>query len=315
MNTTRQGAAVDARGIGVEGPRGWAFRGIDISAEPGALIAVQGSSGSGRTCLLLALTGRMRITAGEATVAGLPLPKRIGTVRSRTAIAHVPGVVELEPALTVAEHLKEQALLGHRFQGLSASLPWGRRQKEATRARIDAALAVVGLDPASLVKGLRTAVRDLERIEALRLSVALGIMHGPQLLAVDDVDLKLSAAERAEAWELLRGVTRTGITVVAAGSEAPADAVLVRTTPAPAAADTAAADTIAAPAAKTPEAPAAEAPAAEAPAAEAPAAKPAAGKTPAADAPGAAGTGTESATHTGTDEEEAADAFAETGRA
>ncbi|MFD5732244.1 ATP-binding cassette domain-containing protein [Streptomyces sioyaensis] len=287
MNTTRQGAAVNARGIGVEGPRGWAFQGIDITAEPGALIAVQGSSGSGRTCLLLALTGRMRITAGEATVAGLPLPKRMGTVRSRTAIAHVPGVVELEPALTVGEHLKEQALLGHRFQGLSASLPWGKRQKEATRARIDAALAAVRLDPGTLVKGLGTAVRDLERIEALRLSVALGIMHGPQLLAVDDVDLKLSAEERAEAWQLLRDLAQAGTTIVAAGSEAPADALVVRTTPAPATA------------AKADAAPAEAAPEAEA------------------DAP-ADDSGTADGTHPHTDEtdkEEAAHAFAETGRA
>ncbi|MFI1156531.1 ATP-binding cassette domain-containing protein [Streptomyces sioyaensis] len=292
MNTTRQGAAVSARGIGVEGPRGWAFQGIDITAEPGALIAVQGSSGSGRTCLLLALTGRMRITAGEATVAGLPLPKRMGTVRSRTAIAHVPGVVELEPALTVGEHLKEQALLGHRFQGLGASLPWGRRQKEATRARIDAALAAVRLDPATLVKGLRTAVRDLERIEALRLSVALGIMHGPQLLAVDDVDLKLSAEERAEAWQLLRDLAQAGTTIVAAGSEAPADALVVRTTPAPAA--SAETETAPAPAAET------DAPPADAPADD---------------------SGTAGSTHPHTDEtdetdeEEAAHAFAETGRA
>ncbi|WP_329176846.1 ATP-binding cassette domain-containing protein [Streptomyces decoyicus] len=229
MNTTRQGAAVNAGGIGVEGPRGWAFRGVDIAAEPGTLIAVQGPSGSGRTCLLLALTGRMRITEGEAEIAGFPLPKRMGSVRARTAIAHVPGVADLEPALTVGEHLKEQALLGHRFQGLGASLPWSKRNKEATRARIDAALAAVRLDPATLPKGLRTAVRDLERIEALRLSVALGVMHGPQLLAVDDVDLKLTGAERDQAWQLLRDLTREGTTVVAAGSDAPADALTVRT--------------------------------------------------------------------------------------
>ncbi|MFE1174622.1 ATP-binding cassette domain-containing protein [Streptomyces sp. NPDC058773] len=226
MNTTRQGAAVDARGIGVEGPRGWAFRGVGITAEPGSLIAVQGPSGSGRTCLLLALTGRMRITEGEATVAGLPLPKRMGTVRGRTALAHVPGVADLEPALTVGEHLREQALLGHRLKG---SLPWGRRHKEATRARVDAALAAARLDPGTLAKGLRTTVRDLERIEALRLSVALGLMHGPQLLAVDDVDLKLSDAERTEAWGLLRDLTREGLTVVAAGDGAPADALTVST--------------------------------------------------------------------------------------
>ncbi|MGA4953235.1 ATP-binding cassette domain-containing protein [Streptomyces lydicamycinicus] len=230
MNTTRQGAAVNARGIGVEGPRGWAFRAVDITAEPGTLIAVQGPSGSGRTCLLLALTGRMRITEGEATVAGLALPKRMGSVRSRTALAHVPGVADLEPALTVGEHLKEQALLGPRIQGSPlASLPWGKRHKEATRARVDAALAAARLDPGTLPKGLRTTVRDLERIEALRLSVALGLMHGPQLLAVDDVDLKLADAERTEAWQLLRDLAREGLTVVAAGDGAPQDALIVRT--------------------------------------------------------------------------------------
>ncbi|WP_407286625.1 ATP-binding cassette domain-containing protein [Streptomyces sp. BP-8] len=233
MNTTRQGAAVGARGIGVRGPRGWAFQGVDIAADPGSLIAVQGPSGSGRTCLLLALTGRMRITTGTATVAGFPLPKRIGTVRARTAIAHVTGVADLEPALTVGEHLKEQALLGRRLKG---SLPWGKQHKAATRARMDAALTASGLDADVLPKGLGTAVRDLERIEALRLSIALAVMHGPQLLAVDDVDLKLSAAERDQAWQLLRDLALSGTTVVAVGSDAPADALVVRTAPAAAAA-------------------------------------------------------------------------------
>lgn len=234
MNTTRQGAAVNARGIGVQGPRGWAFRGVDIAADAGSLIAVQGPSGSGRTCLLLALTGRMRITEGQATVAGLPLPKRMGTVRGRTAIAHVPGVADLEPALTVGEHLREQALLGRRLKG---SLPWGKRHKEAARARMNAALAAARLDPDTLAKGLRTTVRDLERIEALRLSIALAVMHGPELLAVDDVDLKLSAAERDLAWQVLRDLALAGTTVVAAGSDAPADALVVRTTRTDASAD------------------------------------------------------------------------------
>lgn len=72
-------------------------------------------------------------------------------------------------------------------------------------------------------------MRDLERIEALRLSVALGLMHGPQLLAVDDVDLKLAGAERTEVWQLLRDLSREGLTVVAAGDGAPEDALIVST--------------------------------------------------------------------------------------
>ncbi|GAA3176171.1 MULTISPECIES: ATP-binding cassette domain-containing protein [Streptomyces] len=230
MDTTRQGAAVIAKGIGVKGPRGWAFRGVDISAEPGALIALQGPSGSGRTCLLLALTGRMRLAEGQATVAGFPLPKRMGAVRGRTAVAHVPGVADLEPALTVGEHLKEQALLVRRLKGSPLSgLSWGRRNREERRARIEAALAAVSLDPDTLPKGLNTAVRDLERLEALRLSLALGMLHAPHLLAVDDVDLKLSAAEREQIWGLLRELSAAGTTVVAVAGDAPEDALIVRT--------------------------------------------------------------------------------------
>ncbi|MGC5411717.1 ATP-binding cassette domain-containing protein, partial [Streptomyces sp. DT225] len=74
-----------------------------------------------------------------------------------------------------------------------------------------------------------TAVRDLERTEALRLSVALALTGRPRLLAVDDTDLKLSDAERAEVWQLLRSVAAAGTTVLAVCSKAPEDAVTVRT--------------------------------------------------------------------------------------
>ncbi|WP_260638353.1 ATP-binding cassette domain-containing protein [Streptomyces angustmyceticus] len=233
MDSTPHGAAVTAAGFGVKGPRGWAFRDIDLTAGPGSLIAVQGPSGSGRTCLLLALTGRMKSAAGTAEVGGLPLPKKKAAVRSVTALAHVPGVAELDPALTVGEHLRERALLQGRFGSSLRALLRPRRERRAeARALVDTALAAAGLDLESLPKGIRTSVRDLERLEALRLSVALALIGGPRLLAVDDTDLKLSGHERAAAWELLRGVAAAGTTVLAVCSEPPEDGegvVLVRT--------------------------------------------------------------------------------------
>ncbi|PJN41200.1 ABC transporter ATP-binding protein [Streptomyces sp. CB02959] len=242
MDSTPHGAAVTAAGFGVKGPRGWAFRDLDITAEPGALIAVPGPSGSGRTCLLLALTGRMKPAAGTAEVAGLPLPQRMAAVRSRTALAHVPGVAELDPALTVGEHLRERALLQGRFGASLRTLLRPRRERRAqARALVDDALTAAGLDVAALPKGIRTSVRDLERLEALRLSVALALIGGPRLLAVDDTDLKLSDAERTAAWALLRALAEAGTTVLAVCSEPPADlagVVLVRTgRPEPDAAD------------------------------------------------------------------------------
>ncbi|MFJ9408531.1 ATP-binding cassette domain-containing protein [Streptomyces sp. NPDC101393] len=241
MDSTPHGAAVTAAGFGVKGPRGWAFRDIDIVAGPGSLIAVQGPSGSGRTCLLLALTGRMKTAAGAAEIGGLPLPKKRAAVRSVTALAHVPGVAELDPALTVGEHLRERALLQGRFGGSVRALLRPRQERRAAaRALVDTALDAAGLDLESLPKGIRTSVRDLERLEALRLSVALGLIGGPRLLAVDDTDLKLSDGERAEAWAMLRGLAAAGTTVVAVCSDPPKDAgradsadlVLVRTGPA-----------------------------------------------------------------------------------
>lgn len=224
------GVAVTAEGFGLRGPRGWAFRGIDLTAEPGALIAVEGPSGSGRTSLLLALTGRMKATEGTATVGEARLPKQLSAVRRFSAPANVAGVTDLEPALTVGEHLRERELLQHRFGDSVRALlrPRAERTAEA-RLRIDTALTAAGLDLESLPKGARTAVRDLERLEVLRLSVALALIGRPRLLAVDDLDLKLSDTERTEAWELLRSLAESGTTVLAVCGEAPADAVPVTT--------------------------------------------------------------------------------------
>ncbi|MGI5468269.1 ATP-binding cassette domain-containing protein [Streptomyces sp. CA-132043] len=230
MDSTPHGAAVKAQGLGVEGPRGWAFQDVDITAEPGALIAIEGPSGSGRTCLLLALTGRMKTAAGKARVAGLSLPKKMAAVRGVTSLAHVPGVSELDPAFTVAEHLHERALLERRFGGPVRALLRPRRERRAeARGRIDTALEAAGLDPETLPKGVRTPVRDLERLEALRLSVALALIGSPRLLAVDDTDMKLSDEERVQAWAMLRGLAEAGTTVLAVCSQAPEDAVVVST--------------------------------------------------------------------------------------
>ncbi|MFK4595278.1 ATP-binding cassette domain-containing protein [Streptomyces pristinaespiralis] len=225
-----QGAAMSVEGFGLKGPRGWAFRSVTVDAEPGALVAIEGPSGSGRTCLLLALTGRMRPTEGRAEVAGLQLPRKMAAVRRISALGPVPGVSDLDPALTVAEHLRERALLQRRFDGSLRALFRPRAERAAAAAeRVEKALAAAGLDLATLPKRERTAVRDLERLEELRLSVALALIGGPRLLAVDDVGLKLSDTERATAWGLLRSVADSGTTVLAVCAEAPEDAVVIRT--------------------------------------------------------------------------------------
>lgn len=243
------GAAVKAEDFGVKGPRGWVFRGVGIDAAPGSLIAVEGPSGSGRTCLLLALTGRMKPTEGHAEIGRHRLPKKMAAVRRIAALGPVPGVNDLDQALTVAEQLREGALLQRRYDGPVRALLRPREERRvSTAARIDAALAAAGLDVATLPKGPRTSVRDLERLESVRLSVAIALLGSPRLLAVDDLDLKLSGTERAEAWDLLRSLAARGTTVLAVCSEAPSDATVLRTGPAAEPAALAAGDSTAGPA-------------------------------------------------------------------
>lgn len=257
MDGTPHGAAIAAEGLGVRGPRGWAFRAVDVDAPPGSLVAVEGPSGSGRTCLLLTLTGRMRPSAGRAEVAGLALPRRMAAVRRVSALAHVPGVAELDGSLTVGEHLRERALLQRRFGASPGALfrtgapfrsgaPFrtgalfrsgalfrtGAERAVREAARTEAVLTAAGLEVSALPKGAGTAVRELGRLEALRLALALALVGAPRLVAVDDTDLKLTAAERDRVWALLRSLAGAGTTVLAVCAEAPpGDAVVVRTAP------------------------------------------------------------------------------------
>lgn len=231
---TPAGASVHAEDFGMDGPRGPVFGGVHFDAPPGSLIAIQGPSGSGRTCLLLALTGRMKATAGRAVVGGRRLPRESAAVRRISTLGAVPGVTDPEPALSVAEQLREQLLLQRRFGSpLRSLLTSPARRAAASRARLDAVLRDVNLDLESLPKGPRTRVRDLDRLELLQLSVAGALLGRPRLLAVDDVDLKLTEEERTAAWELLRSVAASGPTVLAVCSRAPAGALVVRTAAAP----------------------------------------------------------------------------------
>jgi hypothetical protein len=110
-----------------------------------------------------------------------------------------------------------------------------RARAAGDAARAEEALRTAGLDLAGLPTVGRTAVRDLSRAQEIRLSVALALLGRPgrpAVVAVDDADLGLSAAEREEAVALLASLAASGTTVLAAFREAPRAAdVVVSTAP------------------------------------------------------------------------------------
>ncbi|MFC1416824.1 ABC transporter ATP-binding protein [Streptacidiphilus cavernicola] len=206
------GVAVRVEGLGLRGPRGWVYRGVELAVRPGGLAVVGGAAGSGRTSLLLTLAGRMRPSEGLAEVAGLALPKQAAAVRRLAGLGPMPGVNDLEGALTVAEHLRERRLLHASRRPL-------RARRGAPLRTVEQALALAGLTVEELPQGPRTPVRELTPMQALRLSTALALLGRPRLLCVDDTEDRLPAAERTAAWAMLRGVADAGTTVLAAGTD------------------------------------------------------------------------------------------------
>ncbi|MFG3696484.1 ATP-binding cassette domain-containing protein [Micromonospora sp. NPDC047620] len=205
---------VEARGLGLRTRRGWVFRDVDLTVAAGELHAVTGLPGSGRTSLLLALAGRFPTSEGRLTRHG------------PAALGQVAGVHEPDPALTVAEHVRERLLL-------LGPVPRRRRRQlvpvAALRARrayrrdaFAAALAGAGFtgevpfDP-------DTRGRDLTPLQRQVLGLVLATLGGPRLIVADDVDAGCDAPERARLWATLARLADQGYAVVATARAVEAD--------------------------------------------------------------------------------------------
>lgn len=166
---------------------------LSFCAPAGSVVAVCGPSGSGRTSLLLTLTGRLRPTRGTAMVAGLDVVRSSGRVRDLTGLGEFERVNALEPSMTPAAHVAEQRLYR-----------WGALGRDA-----DNVLATVELDAAHV------RVRDLDAEQRCRAGIALALVGGKRLVALDDLDRDLSDEQLGRVVALLRELAEErSITVV-----------------------------------------------------------------------------------------------------
>lgn len=76
---------------------------VDLTVGPREVVAVVGANGTGKSTLLMTVTGRLEPLGGRVEILGAPVDERSAAMRA--AVAVDLGVEAFFPALTVREHL------------------------------------------------------------------------------------------------------------------------------------------------------------------------------------------------------------------
>jgi ABC-2 type transport system ATP-binding protein len=181
---------------GKQGTRGIrALDGLDISVPRGIIFGLLGPNGAGKTTTVKILTSLARPDAGTARVEGVDVLARPGQVR------HMIGVVAQRSGADPTATGRENLILQGRLYGLRG---------EAVRARANELLAHFGLTEAA-DRLVRTYSGGMQR----RLDVALGLVHRPAVLFLDEPTTGLDPESRAAMWqEIARLAAIDGMTVL-----------------------------------------------------------------------------------------------------
>ena len=171
-----------------------AVTGVDLAVAEGEIFGLLGPNGAGKTTTLRILTTLLPADDGEAIVAGADVRREPRLVRRR--IGYVGQLGGADANATGRENL----LLAGRLYGLSAG---------AARQRATELLTV--FDLAALAG---RSVRTYSGGQKRRLEVALGIMHEPRVLFLDEPTTGLDPQNRANLWDQLRQLRAGGATIV-----------------------------------------------------------------------------------------------------
>jgi len=172
-----------------------AVRGINLDVAPGELVAVLGPNGAGKTTTIRMLTTLIAPTSGTATVAGHDVVTEAAKVRR-----HIGYVGQGNGA-------------GHSQRGRDELFCQGviyGMDRRAARRRTDELLAALDLTDLADRK-----VSELSGGQRRRLDVAMGLVHAPTLLFLDEPSTGLDPQNRANLWEhILRMRAEYRMTVV-----------------------------------------------------------------------------------------------------
>jgi branched-chain amino acid transport system ATP-binding protein len=164
---------------------------VDLSVRENEIVALVGPNGAGKSTLLRALSGMIRVSAGQVSfhgrqIAGLPIERIVDL-----GIQHVPEGRRLFPGLTVRDNLR----LGG----------WRNKSEDLDR--------VLELFP-SLAERLGQVVGSMSGGEQQMCAIARGLMSSPELLMIDELSLGLAPFVVDEIISRLPDIAASGTSVL-----------------------------------------------------------------------------------------------------
>lgn len=154
---------------------------LTFDVQRGELVAFLGPNGAGKSTSLRMLTTLIPPTSGSARVVGHDILKQPADVRARI------GYVGQLTSGSFAQRVRDELLSQGAFYGIG---------KAAAAKRADE--LIESLDLASFAT--RT-VQQLSGGQKRRLDIALGLMHAPPLLFLDEPSTGLDPQSRANLWQ------------------------------------------------------------------------------------------------------------------
>jgi ribosome-dependent ATPase len=167
---------------------------VSFTIEQGEIFGFVGANGSGKTTTMRMLTGLLAPTEGEALLFGLPVAA--GGMPARRRVGYMSQSFSLYTELTVAQNLSLHARLFH--------LPRAQAQ-----SRIAHLVRHFGLG-----EYLHQRARDLPLGIRQRLSLAVAVVHEPEMLVLDEPTSGVDPLARDDFWRLLIELSRErGVTI------------------------------------------------------------------------------------------------------
>lgn len=172
---------------------------VDFRLRPGEVHSLMGENGAGKSTLIKAITGALRLDAGEIVLEGREM--RFGSPADAQAvgISTVYQEIDLLPNLTVAENIS----LGREPRR------FGVIDHRAMRERAAEALSALGVDvdPSSVLSSHPLAVQQL-------VAIARAVSIDVKVLVLDEPTSSLDADEVAELFRVIRDLKSQGIAIL-----------------------------------------------------------------------------------------------------